>query len=155
MKIFHLEYLTAMCAWIDNLYISGNYGIDKMNYKSNQYFLAVGRNSTSVISIQYKSSLHMLQKKKKSIHYPKVYTLRIPHCAFYTIQWWKSSCLQSRFFFSDRAIISHCPNLFKQLCWGLMSKLFKFCSLPVSIQTCEFCECYSFRWTYCKNVYYC
>ena len=45
MKIFHLEYLTAMCAWIDNLYISGNYGIGKMNYKSNRYFLAV-QNST-------------------------------------------------------------------------------------------------------------
>ena len=79
----------------------------------------------------------------------------IPHCAFSTIQCWKSSCLQSRFFFSDRAIISHCPNLLKQLCWGLMSKLFKFCSLTVSIQTCEFCECYSFSRTYCKNVYYC
>ena len=55
MKIFHLEYLTAMCAWIDNLYIS-IHGIDKMNYKSNQYsgqnFLAVGRNYyVSVIAI--------------------------------------------------------------------------------------------------------
>ena len=143
MKIFHLEYCTAMCAWIDNLYISGNYGIDKMNYKSNQYFLAV-QNSTyqNVISIYH---LFICYRKKEII----------PHCAFSSIQWWKSSCLQSRFFFSDRAIISHCPNLFKQLCWGLMSKLFKFCPLPVSIQTCEFCECYSFSRTYCKNVYYC
>ena len=44
-----------MCAWIDNLYISGNYGIDKMNYKSNQYFLAVQNStySTYVISIYF------------------------------------------------------------------------------------------------------
>ena len=85
--------------------------IDKMNYKSNQYFLAV-QNSTYFLAPPF----DMFQKKRNYSTLCLLYNSMV-----------KKQLLTIEIFFSDRAIISHCPNLFKQLCWGLMSKLFKFC----------------------------